>query len=190
MRRRRPTTSRSATEAAPNRSMTAGRASMRCTMIRCSPNCWKCTANRGSISIRMPGSNVHKIGLRWGNEHEGIVGKLSKKNGKSRTNTAIGSTAGGPQTRERNLKSLGAAPPSFAKVHNFAGTLAAAKLTGKLCKGHAAGGGCGILRSAGWRERKPMKLKLVVLALAIVCASQAAADSFNAFYSFGDSSVD
>src|SRR5262249_60777892 len=97
---------------------------------------------------------------------------------------------GGPQPRERNLKSLGAAPPSFAKVHNFAGTLAAAKLTGKLCKGHAAGGGCGILRSAGWRERKPMKLKLVVLALAIVCASQAAADSFNAFYSFGDSSVD
>ena len=138
----------------------------------------------------MPGSNVHEIGLRWGNEHEGIVGKLSKKNGKSCTNTAIGSTAGGPQTRERNLKSLGAAPPSFAKVHNFAGTLAAAKLTGKLCKGHAAGGGCGILRSAGWRERKPMKLKLVVLALAIVCASQAAADSFNAFYSFGDSSVD
>jgi outer membrane lipase/esterase len=35
-----------------------------------------------------------------------------------------------------------------------------------------------------------MKLKLVVLILGIVCASQAAADSFNAFYSFGDSSVD
>ena len=51
--------------------------------------------NRGFISIRMPGSNVHEIGLRWGNEHEGIVGKLSKKNGKSCTNTAIGSTAGG-----------------------------------------------------------------------------------------------
>jgi hypothetical protein len=80
-------------------------------MIRCSPNCWKCTASLGSISIRMPGSNVHEIGLRWGNEHEGIVGKLSKKNGKSCTNTAIGSTAGGPQTRERNLKSPGAALP-------------------------------------------------------------------------------
>jgi outer membrane lipase/esterase len=38
--------------------------------------------------------------------------------------------------------------------------------------------------------RKLMKLKLVVLALGIVWASQAAADSFNAFYSFGDSSVD
>src|SRR5262249_12144790 len=75
-----------------------------------SPNCWKCTASLGSISIRMPGSNIHEIGLRWGNEHEGIVGKLSKKNGKSCTNTAIGSTAGGPQTRERNLKSPGAAP--------------------------------------------------------------------------------
>ena len=35
-----------------------------------------------------------------------------------------------------------------------------------------------------------MKLKLVVLALGIVWASQAAADPFNAFYSFGDSSVD
>src|SRR5262249_7995919 len=54
----------------PNRPMTAGRASTRCTMIRCSPNCWKCTASLGSISIRMPGSNVHEIGLRWGNEHE------------------------------------------------------------------------------------------------------------------------
>src|SRR5215469_11342909 len=79
--------------------------------IRCSPICGKCTANRGSISIRMPGSNVHEIGLRWGNEHEGIAGKLSKKNGKSCTNTAIGPTAGGPQTRERNLKSPGAALP-------------------------------------------------------------------------------
>jgi len=35
-----------------------------------------------------------------------------------------------------------------------------------------------------------MKLKLVVLALGIVWASQAAADSFNAFYSFGDSTSD
>jgi outer membrane lipase/esterase len=35
-----------------------------------------------------------------------------------------------------------------------------------------------------------MKLKLVVLALGIVWASQAAADSFNAFYSFGDSTID
>src|SRR5262249_54063419 len=52
------------------------------------------------------------------------------------------------------------------------------------------GGGCGILRFAGWWERKPMKLKLGVLALGIVCASQATAGSFNAFYSFGDSSVD
>src|SRR5215831_7235045 len=50
--------------------------------------------------------------------------------------------------------------------------------------------GAAILRSAGWRERKPMKLKLVVLALGIVWASQAAADSFNAFYSFGDSTID
>jgi len=47
-----------------------------------------------------------------------------------------------------------------------------------------------ILRFAGWWERKPMKLKLGVLALGIVCASQATAGSFNAFYSFGDSSVD
>jgi outer membrane lipase/esterase len=35
-----------------------------------------------------------------------------------------------------------------------------------------------------------MKLKLVVLAFSIVCVSQAAADSFNEFISFGDSSVD
>jgi outer membrane lipase/esterase len=35
-----------------------------------------------------------------------------------------------------------------------------------------------------------MKLKLVVLTLGIVCASQAAADPFNQFISFGDSSVD
>jgi outer membrane lipase/esterase len=35
-----------------------------------------------------------------------------------------------------------------------------------------------------------MKLKLVALAFGIVCASQAAADSFNEFISFGDSSVD
>jgi outer membrane lipase/esterase len=47
-----------------------------------------------------------------------------------------------------------------------------------------------ILRFAGWWERKPMKLKLVVLALGILCASQAAADPFNQFISFGDSSVD
>src|SRR5215472_1624052 len=68
----------------------------------------------------------------------------------------------------RELARRGARRPrSTAKVHNFAGTLAAAKLTRKLCKGHAAGGGCGILWFAGWRERKPMKLKLVVLALAI-----------------------
>jgi hypothetical protein len=53
-----------------------------------------------------------KIGLRWGDKHEGVVGKLSKRNGKSYTNTAIGSTAGGPQTRERNLKSPGEAPAS------------------------------------------------------------------------------
>src|SRR6478672_4496860 len=38
--------------------------------------------------------------------------------------------------------------------------------------------------------RKPMKLKLVVLALGIVWASQAAADPFNQFISFGDSTVD
>jgi outer membrane lipase/esterase len=38
--------------------------------------------------------------------------------------------------------------------------------------------------------RKPMKLKLVVLALGIVWASQAAADSFNQFISFGDSTAD
>ena len=36
-----------------------------------------------------------------------------------------------------------------------------------------------ILWFAGWWERKPMKLKLVVLTLGIVCASQASADSFN-----------
>jgi outer membrane lipase/esterase len=47
-----------------------------------------------------------------------------------------------------------------------------------------------ILRFAGWWERKPMKLKLVVLALGIVWASQAAADPFNQFISFGDSTVD
>jgi outer membrane lipase/esterase len=35
-----------------------------------------------------------------------------------------------------------------------------------------------------------MKLKLVVLTLGIVCASQAAADPFNQFISFGDSTVD
>ena len=35
-----------------------------------------------------------------------------------------------------------------------------------------------------------MKLKLIVLAFGIVCASQAAAESFNEFVSFGDSSVD
>ena len=35
-----------------------------------------------------------------------------------------------------------------------------------------------------------MKLKLVVLTFVIVCASQASADSFNEFISFGDSSVD
>ena len=35
-----------------------------------------------------------------------------------------------------------------------------------------------------------MKLKLVVLAFGLFCASQAAADSFNEFISFGDSSVD
>ena len=35
-----------------------------------------------------------------------------------------------------------------------------------------------------------MKLKLGVLALGIICTSQATAGSFNAFYSFGDSSVD
>ncbi len=35
-----------------------------------------------------------------------------------------------------------------------------------------------------------MKLKLVVLALGIVWASQAAADSFNQFISFGDSTAD
>ena len=35
-----------------------------------------------------------------------------------------------------------------------------------------------------------MKLKLVVLTLGIICASQAAADPFNQFISFGDSSVD
>jgi phospholipase/lecithinase/hemolysin len=35
-----------------------------------------------------------------------------------------------------------------------------------------------------------MKLKLVVLALGIVWASQAAADSFNQFVSFGDSTAD
>src|SRR5215467_13411253 len=38
--------------------------------------------------------------------------------------------------------------------------------------------------------RKPMKLKLVVLALGIVWASQAAADPFNQFISFGDSTAD
>jgi hypothetical protein len=47
-----------------------------------------------------------------------------------------------------------------------------------------------ILRFAGWWERKPMKLKLVVLALGIVWASQAAADTFNQFVSFGDSTLD
>jgi outer membrane lipase/esterase len=47
-----------------------------------------------------------------------------------------------------------------------------------------------ILRFAGWWERKPMKLTLVVLTLGIVCASQAAADPFNQFISFGDSTVD
>jgi outer membrane lipase/esterase len=47
-----------------------------------------------------------------------------------------------------------------------------------------------ILRFAGWWERKPMKLKLVVLALGIVWASQAAADTFNQFISFGDSTLD
>jgi phospholipase/lecithinase/hemolysin len=46
------------------------------------------------------------------------------------------------------------------------------------------------LRFAGWWERKPMKLKLVVLALGIAWTSQAAADAFNAFYSFGDSTID
>ena len=35
-----------------------------------------------------------------------------------------------------------------------------------------------------------MKLKLVVLALGIVWASQAAADTFNQFVSFGDSTLD
>jgi outer membrane lipase/esterase len=35
-----------------------------------------------------------------------------------------------------------------------------------------------------------MKLTLVVLTLGIVCASQAAADPFNQFISFGDSTVD
>jgi outer membrane lipase/esterase len=35
-----------------------------------------------------------------------------------------------------------------------------------------------------------MKLKLVVLALGIAWTSQAAADAFNAFYSFGDSTID
>jgi outer membrane lipase/esterase len=35
-----------------------------------------------------------------------------------------------------------------------------------------------------------MKLKLAILAFAIVCASQAAADPFNQFISFGDSTVD
>ena len=35
-----------------------------------------------------------------------------------------------------------------------------------------------------------MKLKLIVLTLGIVCASQAAADPFNQFISFGDSTVD
>jgi hypothetical protein len=34
------------------------------------------------------------------------------------------------------------------------------------------------------------RLKLVVLAFGLFCASQAAADSFNEFISFGDSSVD
>jgi hypothetical protein len=43
---------------------------------------------------------------------------------------------------------------------------------------------------AGWWERKPMKLKLVVLTLGIVWASQAAANPFNQFISFGDSTVD
>jgi outer membrane lipase/esterase len=47
-----------------------------------------------------------------------------------------------------------------------------------------------ILRFAGWWERKPMKLTLVVFTLGIVCASQAAADPFNQFISFGDSTVD
>ena len=47
-----------------------------------------------------------------------------------------------------------------------------------------------ILRFAEWWERKPMKLKLVVLALGIVWASQAAADPFNQFISFGDSTAD
>src|ERR1700730_5724270 len=47
-----------------------------------------------------------------------------------------------------------------------------------------------ILRFAGWWERKQMKLKLVVLALGIVWASQAAADTFNQFISFGDSTLD
>ena len=35
-----------------------------------------------------------------------------------------------------------------------------------------------------------MKLKLVVLTLGIICASQAAADPFNQFISFGDSTAD
>jgi phospholipase/lecithinase/hemolysin len=48
-------------------------------------------------------------------------------------------------------------------------------------------GGCG---NFGWWERKPMKFKCVVLALGIVWASQAAADPFNQFISFGDSTVD
>src|SRR5215471_11351214 len=56
------------------------------------------------------------------------------------------------------------------------------------CRGvHAA---AAILWFAGWWERKPMKLKLVVLALGIVWASQAAADPFNQFISFGDSTLD
>ena len=43
-----------------------------------------------------------------------------------------------------------------------------------------------ILRFAGWWET----IKLVVLALGIVWASQAAADTFNQFISFGDSTLD
>jgi outer membrane lipase/esterase len=44
--------------------------------------------------------------------------------------------------------------------------------------------------AAGFQEGAAMKLKLVVLAFGLFCASQAAADSFNEFISFGDSSVD
>lgn len=51
-------------------------------------------------------------------------------------------------------------------------------------------GGCSNFAVCRWWERKPMKLKLVVLALGIVWTSQAAADTFNQFVSFGDSTVD